>query len=367
MIWNGITKVVYVENMGNSPAAIQPGTGTLFINIDRFNEFSPEMWEWLLEHESAHAEFNTGNEFFVDRIAFIRQCFKGRSMKHIISESRKFLHYDSKMNRRRVETMLALGNLITKRLRAYELDYNLPQNRKKGMKNYRDDLIIQFSDCIKRGDGNAAIAVAKELRTLTTNENDLKVVDGALKELYDKRNGILNAGVKGFFNKIKEAGEAKKAKKEEKEAQKTEKAEQRQKNVEDRNERKNKALEAKIKLKEAKAKAIEEGKLPQGGGAGNVKEIIGGVLKGAGAVAGVALGNESLSNAGNFLGDAIAGKKEEPENKAPESNTNTNNDTPPAEKPKGLSTWAIVGIVAGGLVVVGGIIWAIVHFSRKKE
>ena len=120
----GIKKIVYVDGMTNSPAGIYVKTGVCLINLNRIDDFTPDMWEWILNHESAHAEFQTGNEFFVDRIAFNRQLFKGRSMKEIITQSRKFLDINKPQCAARINAMLSYGYKITQQLQQYNLDYS---------------------------------------------------------------------------------------------------------------------------------------------------------------------------------------------------------------------------------------------------
>ena len=205
----GIKKIVYVDGITNSPAGIYVKTGVCLINLNRIDDFTPDMWEWILNHESAHAEFQTGNEFFVDRIAFNRQLFKGRSMKEIITQSRKFLDINKPECAARINAMLSYGYKITQQLQQYNLDYSQPEQRIIGMNQYKEELFEELHNAFEAKDVPKVQAIVVELRAIASEKSDIDLLDNVLAEIEGAQQGLASATGRGYFSHLKQQAIAK--------------------------------------------------------------------------------------------------------------------------------------------------------------
>lgn len=353
-----IKSIKFVNGLGNSPAAINTKTGVCYINLDRLRDFTPDAWEWILEHENAHAEFQTGSEVFVDRIAFNKQLRKGKSMKEIFMEIRKFLDLDNPEHNRRLFRLIQHASYISKAIGDFNLNYNLINNRISAVELLINNLEDQFQDAIKAGNGSQALAIAKKMQDLADDPDDFQEIKDLVQslEVLKSTDNIQSGNGKGLFGGIIKNFIAK--------AQ----------------ERKDKRLDAKIASKASKNYAREtradatkikanakQTLADQGLSSPNVGQTIAGVY------------GKVLDTVGGVAGAVVPGLLGIPANQpedqgnanargfqnAVETTTDGSKDVPKEEKKK-PNTWLIVGAVVAGVLVVAGIGYAIYHSMKKK-
>lgn len=178
-----LKKFVRVKGMGNSPAAVNMLNNTCYINEDRINDFSPEGWLFILEHENGHLLNDSYNEFEADRIAINRRLFAGASMKEILGQITKFLHFDNDLSKSR---LLSLKNHCVKVsgfLMKKDYDYTTIQNRITAMQETTEDILEMLVDAIENKDSETAIQLATELRDISTEKEEIDYYNGILAEL----------------------------------------------------------------------------------------------------------------------------------------------------------------------------------------
>lgn len=356
---NHINALKFTTGIGSSPAAIDIRTGLVYINSNRIGDFSANMWEWLLEHENAHKEYQTGNELFVDRIAFNRQCFKGKSMKQIIQEAQKFLLWSNPDHKKRLIAMLNHGKAISLLLDKH-INYNYKESTyliAQAMEDLLNQLEDEFELAIAASNGAKALEVIKQMEAVATTAQDLREIveaKDALRSLAGMENVEFGGGKKG--EKEKKTGVLKKflAKKEERKDKRLEIKAQ------------TAASKAEARIVKANAKVIDA---QNGGGqAGakgqNLKNILGAVSNVAGAVTSVA-GGGPLGGAIAGIGNALTGGGGTEEAMNDAQLLAEQKPVAPQPEEKKTSVWLIVGAVVGGVLLIGGLGWAIYKAAKK--
>lgn len=64
-------KIEFDESIGNTPAALDRNTGTIYINKSLYNKFTPFQRRFVLLHEMGHYYFDTHSELYADAYAFM--------------------------------------------------------------------------------------------------------------------------------------------------------------------------------------------------------------------------------------------------------------------------------------------------------
>jgi hypothetical protein len=81
-----IVRTEYVSNLpGNSPAAVNPKTGVLYINEPVFSRLPKATQDFIIEHETAHLTADTRSEIKADEVAFASYVKKGKSLKGAVN------------------------------------------------------------------------------------------------------------------------------------------------------------------------------------------------------------------------------------------------------------------------------------------
>lgn len=81
-----VVRTQYVSSLpNNSPAAVNPKTGVLYVNESVFFKLSKSAQAFILEHEKAHLEGNTASELKADQIAFDNYVKKRKSLKGAVA------------------------------------------------------------------------------------------------------------------------------------------------------------------------------------------------------------------------------------------------------------------------------------------
>lgn len=101
-----ITKVVYTEDLNNTPAAVNRSTGVLYIKPSVFNSFSHAQQAFIILHERAHVELDTDNEFLADEEAFRQYVKKGFPLSQSIYALSRVLTMNSPEHLQRVIAQL---------------------------------------------------------------------------------------------------------------------------------------------------------------------------------------------------------------------------------------------------------------------
>lgn len=363
-----INSLQFVTGMGNSPAAISLKSGICYINEDRISDFSANVWEFIIEHENAHLLFKTSNEFFVDRIAFNRQLRKGRSMKEIYRQCHGFLWQEGEQ-KERLRALLNHGKWISNKLSKLTYDYTIQANRIKAMDELIDQLTENFKQALDEGNGSKALDIAKDIKALATSKEELDEITDVIEHLNEKMKaqtkgaGFLGMGKKGKVattTNTPSTPSTPKVKKpsaistflQKSQERKDEKIAIRKTKVEAN-------AEAKLKRAEAKLTLANQGIDTSAGNV--VKNIYGKVIDVAGKVAGPILSAQTGGLLGANMQETIA-----PDDMPPVAEAGQKENQADDKADKKPSTWLIVGGIIAGVVVIGGVIYAIYHFTKAK-
>lgn len=88
---DGITDIIFVDNLGDTPATVNRRNGILFVSKKFWNQLKPEHRLFILLHEMAHVHLQTDNEFKVDEWAFKEYAKRGHSLKESVYALSKVL------------------------------------------------------------------------------------------------------------------------------------------------------------------------------------------------------------------------------------------------------------------------------------
>ena len=79
-------EIIYTEDIGNTPAAINRFSGVLYINPAFFPRLTPFQQKFILAHEEGHYYLNTPDEFKADAYAFNKLAgTEFQSLKQIVA------------------------------------------------------------------------------------------------------------------------------------------------------------------------------------------------------------------------------------------------------------------------------------------
>lgn len=103
----GITKVYFVEDLGNTPAKCLRSTGECWVSLKHWRKLKFEHKVFILLHENEHILQDTSDELAVDREAHKKYMQMGYSLKQSIEALTKVLTYTTKEHdKRTVEQMI---------------------------------------------------------------------------------------------------------------------------------------------------------------------------------------------------------------------------------------------------------------------
>ncbi len=108
MITPKFNSVVYVEDMGNTPASINWKTSDLYLNKNVFTKLENDYKLFVLFHEYGHYYLKTKNEFKADKFAFQQLVQLGFPLKKMILALSSVLSGKSRQHTQRVFAMYQL-------------------------------------------------------------------------------------------------------------------------------------------------------------------------------------------------------------------------------------------------------------------
>jgi hypothetical protein len=76
----GVTNVIWVHDLGNTPAMCDRNTGEMFCSIKHFQRMPLEQRLFVMLHEKAHLEHDTNSEDVADAQAFKEYAALGYSL-----------------------------------------------------------------------------------------------------------------------------------------------------------------------------------------------------------------------------------------------------------------------------------------------
>lgn len=87
----GITHIIRVPNLGETPATVNRRNGILYISDKHWEQLKPEHRLFILLHEMAHIHLQSDDEFIVDEWAFNEYVKRGHSLKESVFALSKVL------------------------------------------------------------------------------------------------------------------------------------------------------------------------------------------------------------------------------------------------------------------------------------
>ena len=124
MAWaEGITEVKYVtgySKLGKSPAAVDPKSGIIYVNLPIWRNLPKEHRIFVLLHEWAHVKLKSTDELAVDALAHKEYMKLGYSLTQSIHALTKVLSFSG---RKGFEQILR-ANAQLERAKAYDAKHN---------------------------------------------------------------------------------------------------------------------------------------------------------------------------------------------------------------------------------------------------
>lgn len=90
-----VGKVVFVETLGETPAAVHRATGTILVNRHVWNSLDPDARFFLLLHEAGHIVLKSSDEKLVDAWAHREYLKRGKSITQSILALTRLLSYNN--------------------------------------------------------------------------------------------------------------------------------------------------------------------------------------------------------------------------------------------------------------------------------
>ena len=92
----GITKIITVEDLGNTPAKVNRLTGEMYISKRHFSKMPPIYRKFVLFHEEGHVKLNTTSEEAADNYAVDELIKRGYPLSEILKSLTKVLTFNNK-------------------------------------------------------------------------------------------------------------------------------------------------------------------------------------------------------------------------------------------------------------------------------
>lgn len=89
-----ITKISFVENLGDTPAKVNRITGEMILSKNHWRKLTPEQRLFVMLHEAGHATLKTRNEMEADNFAFQAYAELGKPLTKAFESLTKVLSYD---------------------------------------------------------------------------------------------------------------------------------------------------------------------------------------------------------------------------------------------------------------------------------
>ncbi len=105
---NALTKIVFVGNLGGTPACVNRQTGIMYIDRNWWKRLPFEHRLFILLHEYAHAVLNTRSEFEADKLAYKLYLNMGYSITKGIQSLTRVLSYEGDLGHEHECRTLAL-------------------------------------------------------------------------------------------------------------------------------------------------------------------------------------------------------------------------------------------------------------------
>lgn len=206
----GITEIIYVDDLGTTPATVNRRTGTLYISKRIWKHLKPEHKFFIMLHEMGHVVLQSTDEKAVDEWAFYEYAKRGYSLEQSVYALSKLLNGRNREHGERVYLQLQ---------RAKEYDYSHYGNKyafggrnmaafagKKNLKRQqmKDQKIKAIKERLRKAKANhnkRHINLRKRLSTMKVNHNArIKVAKGNIKQL-DGEISALKARISEFIKK----------------------------------------------------------------------------------------------------------------------------------------------------------------------
>lgn len=91
----GITQIIKVPNLGNTPARVNRRTGVMEISVKHFKEMPMEHRLFVMLHEKAHVELQTTDENLADAQAFKEYADLGYSLRESVKALTRVLNQNN--------------------------------------------------------------------------------------------------------------------------------------------------------------------------------------------------------------------------------------------------------------------------------
>jgi hypothetical protein len=91
----GITSIVWVDDLGASPAMVDPKTGIMYANAAMLKNMKPEHIKFIFWHEEGHLALQTSDELAVDDYAFKKYAKAKLPLSESVKVLCQVLHEDN--------------------------------------------------------------------------------------------------------------------------------------------------------------------------------------------------------------------------------------------------------------------------------
>ncbi|MBC8051880.1 MAG: hypothetical protein H7Y13_02330 [Sphingobacteriaceae bacterium] len=113
----GITKIIRVADLGNTPARVNRRTGVMYLSLKHMKAMPKEHRLFVMLHEQAHVELQTTDEVKADAAAFKKYADRGYSLKASVKALTRVLNGENHEHAWRMYCQL-------KRAEQYDIKFN---------------------------------------------------------------------------------------------------------------------------------------------------------------------------------------------------------------------------------------------------